>query len=61
MDVRGKTKGEAKARMDMCDLSELNLKHGAHGRTLWLGMIWLFKTPIKHDKDKWVNKKSEKI
>ena len=34
MDVPGKTKDNAKARLDvagMCDSSELNLKHGANG------------------------------
>ena len=37
MDVPGKTKDDVKARLDMtemCDQSELNLRHGVNRRTL---------------------------
>jgi len=39
MDVPGKTKDDVKARLDMaemCNRSELDLRHGVNGRTLKL-------------------------
>jgi len=37
VDAPGKTKDDVKARLDMaemCDRSELNVRHGVNGRTL---------------------------